>query len=224
MNHCTWVGCFAIFGAHHLTYGILLVKKIKKSKKYKNSWFLSKKINDLIIWLNQFNLIISNPDGRRTNVVLNGKLVEEVECFKYLGPHVSVNGGIEGEVKFRMNEVGKVCGGMKTVIFFTKCVLTSWCNSHLNTMFSGRKSYLNFVTFLLLWNNVHLMNIYHIWTCKETIATFWEVFCKYMLIGCKVVIEFASRTRKNWTKKFCRSTVLKRWYLGKSYSLQTVIM
>ncbi len=26
-----------------------------------------------------------------------------------------MDGGIEGEVKFRMNEVGKVCGGMKSV-------------------------------------------------------------------------------------------------------------
>ncbi len=27
-----------------------------------------------------------------------------------------MDGGIEGEVKFRMNEVGKVCGGMKRVL------------------------------------------------------------------------------------------------------------
>ncbi len=40
-------------------------------------------------------------------------MLEEVECFKYLGSHVDVNGGIEEEVKFRMNEVGKVCGRMK---------------------------------------------------------------------------------------------------------------
>ncbi len=40
-------------------------------------------------------------------------MLEEVECFRYLGSHVAVDGGIEGEVKFRMNEVGKVCGGMK---------------------------------------------------------------------------------------------------------------
>ncbi len=43
------------------------------------------------------------------------KMVKEVECFRYLGSHVAVDGGIEGEVKFRMNEVGKVCGGMKRV-------------------------------------------------------------------------------------------------------------
>ncbi len=54
-------------------------------------------------------------DGRRMNVTLDGEVLEEVECFKYLGAHVAVDGGIEGEVKFRMNEIGKVCGGMKSV-------------------------------------------------------------------------------------------------------------
>ncbi len=54
-------------------------------------------------------------DGRKMNVALNGEVLEEVECFQYLWSHVAVNGGIEGEVKFRMNEVGKVCGGMKRV-------------------------------------------------------------------------------------------------------------
>ncbi len=49
------------------------------------------------------------------NVALNGKLLEEVECFKYLLSHVAVDGGIDGEVRVAMNEVGKVCGGMKKV-------------------------------------------------------------------------------------------------------------
>jgi len=47
-------------------------------------------------------------DGRRMNVILNGKLLEEVECFKYLGSHVVVDGGIDVEVKCKFNEVGKV--------------------------------------------------------------------------------------------------------------------
>ncbi len=47
------------------------------------------------------------------NVALNGKVLEKIQCFKYLGLHVAVDGGIEREVKFRMNEVGKVCGRMK---------------------------------------------------------------------------------------------------------------
>ncbi len=38
------------------------------------------------------------------------------QCFKYLGLYVAVDGGIEGEVKFRMNEVRKMCGGMKRVL------------------------------------------------------------------------------------------------------------
>ncbi len=54
-------------------------------------------------------------DGRGMNIVLNGEVLEEAECSKYLGSHVAVDGGIEGEVKFRMNEVGQVCGGMKRV-------------------------------------------------------------------------------------------------------------
>ncbi len=49
-------------------------------------------------------------DGRRMNVALNGEVLKEVECFKYLESHVDVNGEIEGQVKFRMNEVGKVRG------------------------------------------------------------------------------------------------------------------
>ncbi len=40
-------------------------------------------------------------DGRRMNVALNGEVLEEVECFKYLGLYVDVNGGTEEEVKFR---------------------------------------------------------------------------------------------------------------------------
>ncbi len=54
-------------------------------------------------------------DGRRMNVVLKREMLKEVECFKYFGLHVAVDGGIEGEVKFRMTEVGKVCRGRKRV-------------------------------------------------------------------------------------------------------------
>ncbi len=44
-------------------------------------------------------------DGSRMNVVLDGKLLEEVECFKYL--HGAVDGGLDGEMKFRKVEEGK---------------------------------------------------------------------------------------------------------------------
>ncbi len=48
------------------------------------------------------------------NVVLNGKLLEEVECLKNLGSHiVAIDGEIDVNVKYRLNEVVKVCGGMK---------------------------------------------------------------------------------------------------------------
>ncbi len=49
------------------------------------------------------------------DVALKGEMLEEVESFSYLGSHVVVDGGIEGKVKFRMNGVGKMCGGMKSV-------------------------------------------------------------------------------------------------------------
>ncbi len=52
-------------------------------------------------------------DDMRLNVALNVEILEEVECSKYLVSHVAVHGGVKGEVKFRMNEVGKMCGGMK---------------------------------------------------------------------------------------------------------------
>lgn len=47
------------------------------------------------------------------NVTLNVKLLEKVDYFKDLGRHLAVDVGIEREVKFRIHEVGKVCGGMK---------------------------------------------------------------------------------------------------------------
>ncbi len=53
-------------------------------------------------------------------VVVNGKMREEVECFKYLGSHVAVDGEIDVvEVKFRMNEPEKVCERMKSVFRYT---------------------------------------------------------------------------------------------------------
>ncbi len=45
------------------------------------------------------------------NVTLNGKLLEEVEYFNYLGSHIAIDGKIDREVKFTMNVVGKMYGG-----------------------------------------------------------------------------------------------------------------
>ncbi len=54
-------------------------------------------------------------DDRRMNVTLNGKLLMEVECFKYLGSHITNDGRMDREVQFRMTEVGKMCRRMKKV-------------------------------------------------------------------------------------------------------------
>ena len=36
-----------------------------------------------------------------------------MECFKYLGSKITVDGGIETEVNSRINDAGKVLGGIK---------------------------------------------------------------------------------------------------------------
>lgn len=43
---------------------------------------------------------------------VNGKILYEVECFKYLGCMVTVDSKLETEVKSRMNEVQKVLEGI----------------------------------------------------------------------------------------------------------------
>jgi Reverse transcriptase (RNA-dependent DNA polymerase). len=55
-------------------------------------------------------------DGGRTNVVLNGTMLEEVDCFKYLGSHVTAEGAVDAEVSHRVKEAAKVMGGLKKVI------------------------------------------------------------------------------------------------------------
>ena len=56
---------------------------------------------------------IRKVSGNRRNVAVNGELLEEVECFNYLGFKITVNGGIETKVKSMINDVVKVLGGMK---------------------------------------------------------------------------------------------------------------
>ncbi|XP_068200534.1 uncharacterized protein [Palaemon carinicauda] len=46
----------------------------------------------------------------RLNVMLNGELLEEVDQFKYLGSVVAANGGVEADVRQRVNEGCKVLG------------------------------------------------------------------------------------------------------------------
>ena len=42
-------------------------------------------------------------NGDRMHVILNGKPLEEVDCFKYLGSQVAADGGCERDVVHRMN-------------------------------------------------------------------------------------------------------------------------
>ena len=42
--------------------------------------------------------------GGPMHVILNGKPLEEVDCFKYLGSQVAADGGCERDVVHRMNE------------------------------------------------------------------------------------------------------------------------
>ena len=42
--------------------------------------------------------------------------LEEVDCFKYLGSHVSADGGCERNVVHRMNEGYRAWGALKSVL------------------------------------------------------------------------------------------------------------
>ena len=52
---------------------------------------------------------------RRMNTMVNVELLEDAGSLKYSGSHVAVDGGIDAEVKCRINEVVKVWRGMKSV-------------------------------------------------------------------------------------------------------------
>ena len=54
---------------------------------------------------------------RRMNVALNGKLLEVVECFEYLRSKIIVDRARDTEMKSRINDVGKVLGGIKVLSF-----------------------------------------------------------------------------------------------------------
>ena len=57
-----------------------------------------------------------NEDGARLNVLLNGEALEEVNQFKYLGSVIDANGGVEADVRHRVNEGCKVMGALKRVV------------------------------------------------------------------------------------------------------------
>ena len=54
-------------------------------------------------------------NGDRMHVILNGELLEEVDCFKYLGSQVAADGGCERYVLHRMNEGYGAWGVLKSV-------------------------------------------------------------------------------------------------------------
>ena len=57
-----------------------------------------------------------NPFGRKgISVRLNGELLEEVDCFRYLGIEVAANGRMEEELAHRVSEGMKVFGALKSI-------------------------------------------------------------------------------------------------------------
>ena len=52
----------------------------------------------------------------RLNAMLNGEALEEVDQFKYLGSVIAANGGVEADVRHRVNEGCKVLGALKGVM------------------------------------------------------------------------------------------------------------
>ena len=57
-----------------------------------------------------------NEGGARLNDMLNGEALEEVDQFKYLGSVIAANGGVEADVRHRVNEGCKVLGALKGVM------------------------------------------------------------------------------------------------------------
>ena len=50
------------------------------------------------------------------HVILNGELIEEMDCFKYLRSQVAADGGCERDVVHRMNEGYRAWGALKSVL------------------------------------------------------------------------------------------------------------
>ena len=57
-----------------------------------------------------------NEDGARLNVMLNGEALEELDQFRYSGSVIAANGGVEADVRHRVNEGCKVLGALKGVM------------------------------------------------------------------------------------------------------------
>ena len=52
----------------------------------------------------------------RMHVILNGEPLEELDCFKYLGPQGAADGGCERDVVHRMNEGYRAWGALRSVL------------------------------------------------------------------------------------------------------------
>ena len=57
-----------------------------------------------------------SEDGARLNIMLNGEALEEVDQFNYFGSVIAANGGVEADVRHRVNEGCKVLGALKGVM------------------------------------------------------------------------------------------------------------
>ena len=50
------------------------------------------------------------------HMILNGEMLEEVDCFKYLGSHVAADGGCDRDVVHRINEGYRGWGAQEEVM------------------------------------------------------------------------------------------------------------
>ena len=55
-------------------------------------------------------------NGDRMHVILKGKPLEELDCFKYLGSQVAADGGCERDVVLRMNEGYRAWEALKSAL------------------------------------------------------------------------------------------------------------
>ena len=54
--------------------------------------------------------------GGHLDIRLNGEPLEKVDSFKYLGSVIAADGKVETEVKVRVNEAGRVHGGLRKIL------------------------------------------------------------------------------------------------------------
>ena len=50
------------------------------------------------------------------HVILNSELLEQVDCFKYLGSQLAADRGFQRDVLHRMHEGYRMCGPLKSVL------------------------------------------------------------------------------------------------------------